>query len=363
MYPEDEELLLRKRSIATYSLHRLHPMLEKYSHPEKMPAVHVVGTNGKGSTATYIAGMLPGTVGLFLSPHVVTWNERISVNGRYITDAGIHRLLQEIKDEELSSFESTFLMALLYFQEHKCDWIVVEAGVGGTHDATNVLHPEVGVITNVSLDHQRTLGTTIEDITMQKMGIIKPGMKLITAATGTARNMIQEHCKKLGVECITVTKALPYEAYQGMNAATAQAAVKAATGVLCTPQNQQVPGRLHHFGDILLDGAHNEAGIQTLLSHNIRADTIIVGIKRGKDAESLAPLLRKLAPRVICTATTEGIPAQELKRLFPGSISAPLDNVLDYVQGTTLITGSLALVGALIPKVAQIPLSQSHMHP
>ncbi|KPK02706.1 MAG: hypothetical protein AMK71_01315 [Nitrospira bacterium SG8_35_4] len=154
-------------------------------------SVHIAGTNGKGSTATAIASILSKNgfrVGLFTSPHLISFTERISINGIRITESEVIEaaaaVLAAIKHTDLNPtfFEFVTAMAFSYFKQKSADWAVVETGMGGRLDATNVIEPEVSLITNISMDHREFLGNTISDITFEKAGIIKPRTPVITAS-------------------------------------------------------------------------------------------------------------------------------------------------------------------------------------
>ena len=150
--------------------------------------VHVAGTNGKGSVASGIASVLRASgyrVGLYTSPHLVRFNERIQVDGAEITDADIVRLYRRVKralpgGREPTFFEFTTAMALDEFARRKVDWAVIETGMGGRLDATNVVAPAVTVVTNVSLEHREYLGPTLAAIAFEKAGIIKRRTPVVT---------------------------------------------------------------------------------------------------------------------------------------------------------------------------------------
>jgi dihydrofolate synthase/folylpolyglutamate synthase len=153
--------------------------------------VHIAGTNGKGSTATALASILTKNgfrVGLFTSPHLISFTERISINGSRITESEVIEaaatVLASLKDTDLNPtfFEFVTAMAFYYFKQNSADWVVVETGMGGRLDATNVIAPEVSIITNISMDHREFLGNTISDITFEKAGIIKRRTPVITAS-------------------------------------------------------------------------------------------------------------------------------------------------------------------------------------
>jgi dihydrofolate synthase/folylpolyglutamate synthase len=162
-------------------LERVHQLLELLQiNAQQIPSIHLAGTNGKGSTAAYCASLPQESglkVGLFTSPHIYDFSERIRVNGCPITPQDVIAFCQRFQNLnstiDASFFELTFAMALAYFQEQACDYIVIETGLGGRLDATNVINPKVSIITNIGLDHQDFLGNTIEEIAGEKAGIIK----------------------------------------------------------------------------------------------------------------------------------------------------------------------------------------------
>jgi dihydrofolate synthase / folylpolyglutamate synthase len=162
-------------------LERVYKLLDALQiDPNKQASIHIAGTNGKGSTAAYCASMLQESgyrVGLFTSPHIYDFSERIRVNGNPIAQQAVIDFCMRYRSLSLeidaSFFELTFAMALAYFQDQKCDYLVIETGLGGRLDATNVLLPKVSVITTIALDHQEFLGSTLGQIASEKAGIIK----------------------------------------------------------------------------------------------------------------------------------------------------------------------------------------------
>src|SRR5579872_3754337 len=159
---------------------------------QRLRFIHVAGTNGKGSTCAMLESIYRATglrVGLFTSPHLVAFGERIQVNRRLISEADIVRLVDEMKvlleqfppDGHPTFFEVVTVMALRYFAEQKCDLVIWETGLGGRLDATNIVTPLASVITNIQFDHQAWLGDTLARIAGEKAGIIKPGVPVITS--------------------------------------------------------------------------------------------------------------------------------------------------------------------------------------
>lgn len=179
-------------------------------NPDKsFRSVHIAGTNGKGSTASITASILKENgfkVGLYTSPHLVSFTERIKINDIPVSEPEVIRLAYYVRDAISSSdinptfFEFTTAMAFLYFVYEKVDWAVVEVGMGGRLDATNVLMPEASVITNVSMDHNEFLGESIYDIAYEKAGIIKPAVPVVTASGPEALMVLEKTTKEQGCE-------------------------------------------------------------------------------------------------------------------------------------------------------------------
>src|SRR5258706_831764 len=184
--------------------------------------IHIAGTNGKGSVAAMLHAVLSRAgyrTGLYTSPHLVSFCERFQINGQPIPAADVVRLVEQLKQvldkvaahpefRQPTFFEAVTALALLYFQEQSVDVVVWETGLGGRLDATNVVTPLVSVITNVAFDHMQYLGDTIEQIAMEKCGIIKPGVPVVTAAEGVALDVIRKTCEERGSPLIAARQPL-----------------------------------------------------------------------------------------------------------------------------------------------------------
>ena len=189
-----ERVPTSKYSTNDFQLPRMSTLLERLGHPErKIPAVHITGTKGKGSTAVMTAAMLQAAgfkVGLFTSPHLVRFEERMTVNGELPSEAKIVELVEELRtlaaDLESSEetcptfFELSTALAWMVFQDAECDIVVLEVGLGGRLDTTNLCQPLVTVVTSISRDHMKLLGETLELIAREKAGIVKPGVPMLT---------------------------------------------------------------------------------------------------------------------------------------------------------------------------------------
>jgi dihydrofolate synthase/folylpolyglutamate synthase len=175
---------------------------------DRYSCIHVAGTNGKGSIAAFLSSVLVSAgykVGLYTSPHLIRFNERIQINGRPISDsdvAGVAEAVQRIytQGDPPTFFECATAMALYYFASEGVDWAVLETGMGGRYDATNVVHSEVCVISNVSMEHTEYLGNTLAKIAVEKAGIIKGGAGVVTEARQkSALQAIEQKTAELGV--------------------------------------------------------------------------------------------------------------------------------------------------------------------
>ena len=187
-------------------------LMEEFNHPEnKLKAIHIAGTNGKGSVTEMITNVLIKegyTVGKFISPHLIHYNERISVNNNNISDIEMEELINIINpsikkyncenDIPVTKFELETTMALLYFKEKNCDFVVLETGLGGLYDCTNIInHPLVSVITSIGYDHMNILGNTLPEIAYQKAGIIKENSNtVICNQESEVDNVFINECKR-----------------------------------------------------------------------------------------------------------------------------------------------------------------------
>ncbi|MGX7419431.1 bifunctional folylpolyglutamate synthase/dihydrofolate synthase [Carnobacterium gallinarum] len=304
-------------------LKRMEWMMAKLGHPERrFKSIHVAGTNGKGSTVTYLRSVLEEAgqvVGTFTSPYITVFNERISVNGEPISNEEILRLANlvyplviELESTPLggpSEFEIVNTMMFLYFGEGHADIVIVEVGLGGLVDSTNVVTPVVSVITTIGLDHMHILGHTLPEIAAQKAGIIKPGVPVVTGKIGKeALTVIQEIAEENDSSLIQLNqdyfiskwKTLPtwgeqftFEddficlrqatismlgEHQVENAALALEALRVyshETGLAISHEAMLRglkkafwPGRMEKINDeplIIMDGAHNEPAMRRLV--------------------------------------------------------------------------------------------------
>ncbi|MBU0700709.1 bifunctional folylpolyglutamate synthase/dihydrofolate synthase [bacterium] len=292
-------------------LKRVIRLLELMGNPHKnLKYIHVAGTNGKGSTVAFLASILKHSgyrVGVYTSPHLIRFNERITLNetaslaNNQIPDKDIARLTGQISGHIESSglqvtyFEATTVLAFAYFAEKKPDFVILEVGLGGRLDATNVIIPQVSIITNISLEHTAVLGNTIEEIATEKAGIIKQGIPVVCGvmdekALLTIKNIAEERSAPFYVvaeeegdktsdtkpsDCKPIQLSL-MGAHQLQNAACAVLAARilAEQGININQaeipnalSSTHWPGRLQVIGQkplMVVDGAHNPAGAKVL---------------------------------------------------------------------------------------------------
>ena len=394
-------------------LETMRTLLGRLGNPERrFKSLHVGGTNGKGSTAAMAAAMLQAAgyrVGLYTSPHLVDFRERIRVNQDMISESQVAELTQRLRESVPSDvtptfFELTTAMAFLHFAESGVDVAVLEVGLGGRFDATNVVAPEACAITTIALEHQEYLGRTEEAIGFEKAGIIKPGVPVVVGRIeGTAWEVIRSQAgecgarlMRLGVDFYTVdvepgtfsyyrrakhldglTCALAGR-HQLDNAACAVALLEAAEGHGISVSDEAVrrglqlvqwEGRLEvleRAPTLLLDGAHNPAAALVLADYlaawraaRPEARVILVlGMMRDKDHRRFAEPLHRLVSEVVLTQAdmARSATAQELREsigsqfplchIAPGAAEAlALAKARAAAQDLVCVTGSLMLVG------------------
>lgn len=354
-------------------LDRINALLDSLGNPQhNMKTIHIAGTNGKGSTAYLISKALEAAgmkVGLYTSPHLVKFNERIKVNNKDISDDDLESAAKYILDhggEDASFFETTTALAFYHFAEEKVDIAVIEVGLGGKWDATNVITPELAIITNIGHDHEHILGKTIEERAGEKTGIIKQNVPVVLGETKeNVLELLKKICEEKGITPI-IASALPEHIpwplmgqYQEENTRTAYTALHRLNisdeHIKKGWQHAKWPGRMDQRGNILFDGAHNVDGMEKLaeyLSTQKEKPIVVLGIKKEKCAKEMLELIAPHARTLILTqAEYAPLPAQELYTQIhhPDVIVCPgLKKALELAQQEQLpivVTGSLYLVG------------------
>ena len=208
-----------------FGLGRIEELLNRFGNPHRgLKVVHIGGTNGKGSTSAMLASILEKAgyrVGSFTSPHLHSYTERFRINKAEIAPERVAQLIEELRPhleamvadgfEHPTEFEVTTALAFLYFYREKVDFLVLEVGLGGAIDSTNVVTPLVSVITNIAMDHMDYLGNTIKEVAQVKAGIIKPGVPVVTAATGEGLQVIKEVSRGKGSPLTLVGRDITWE--------------------------------------------------------------------------------------------------------------------------------------------------------
>lgn len=308
-------------------------LLDALKNPQKPGRfIHIAGTNGKGSTAAMTASVLKEQgykTGLYTSPFIEVFNERIQINGENIPDSDLcdiaARIRTAMEENGLNVSEFAFItaMAFLYFKEQDCDFAVIETGMGGRLDATNIIEtPLVSVITSIGLDHTQYLGDTIEEIAEEKCGIIKKCGKVVSHSNDAVRDIIENAAERMGAELVFVTAddADGYEIslngkYQRHNAAGVIGTVEMLrkSGVEISEQalrnglkNTKWPARFEFVRDnVIIDGGHNIDGIRALkasLAALNKPYVIVIAMMRDK---AVGDCIREISDGAECVIACE----------------------------------------------------------
>lgn len=367
-------------------LDRVYQLLDAlHIDPNKQASIHIAGTNGKGSTAAYCASMLQERgyrVGLFTSPHIYDFSERIRVNGNPISQQAVIDFCMRYQSLSLeidaSFFELTFAMALAYFQDQNCDYIVIETGLGGKLDATNVLLPKVSVITTIALDHQEFLGSTIGQIASEKAGIIKNQTPVVIGEKKEETMEVFQKSAHQSQAPIFFTEEFSFDTthlnldgYQQVNFNTASLTLQ-TIGIEITPELQSKAlenlfrntgffGRLQvwqNMPKIILDVSHNPAGIAAtlpLIQKQCNGQLyILYGASQDKDAQEILELFPKNALVAACIfSNSRSKKRQDWEQLGLKTIYEQLPSAIAALQeklkpdDLLWITGSFFLISDL----------------
>ncbi len=389
-------------------------ILRFLNHPQKnYQVVHVAGTNGKGSTATYIAAILRQAgfkTGLYTSPHLIRFNERIMVNEDPISDEDVVKAYEAVNAVDIGKRKATFFeiataMGFYHFSQKDVDWAVIETGMGGRFDATNIVLPKISVITNLSIEHTEYLGSTIQALAREKGGIIKENTPLVTAVSqpsgiAVLKKLAKEKSapvyefkkdfsikkdprkptytyKGIGQTFKSLTKPLPGD-HQRENLSLALAACEIIFKQLNPSdrrhrlsmdivtkglESARWPGRLEHIRKnplVILDGAHNLHASQVLKKHlsatlDGKKLTLVVGILDDKPHEKMLENLVACADRVIITKARidRSLPPETLQKTIqklsnvPVSIIENVGEAVTHAVETTDKKDAVCIAGSL----------------
>lgn len=375
---------------------------------DKVKTIHVTGTNGKGSTSYYLSNLLKKAgqkTGLFVSPYIYEFNERIQINGKNIPDGEIVKIANEVekaintlqvyeKEFSLVTFEYEAVMAFIYFAWQNCDYAVIEVGIGGEHDKTNVITPEASIITTIGLDHEQIIGPTIEDIAREKVGVIKKGRPVVVGnIPRSVLSIIKKQCQKMHAPLyllwrdftVVDDEHVTYACGNYQLSFASRPRVESydiAMAVCCfqllnlplTVEDIRnaidqtiIPGRYHLLNRnplVILDGAHNIQAMKNLLEfmHAQRQKRkgiirVLITMMKDKDLEEVFSLFDKQDQVEL---TTISYPRAAKFKDFPQDVIKRYPYEQDwrkafhklYQQSKNndilLVTGSFYLVGAVL---------------
>lgn len=397
---------------AKYGLDSIRSIATTLGHPEKkFPCIHVAGTNGKGSTCAMIEAIYRANgyrTGLYTSPHLLHERELIQVGRRPISELDVILYTKQLKPvaaamgardpaSHPSFFELMTMMAFLHFAESKVDLAILETGLGGRLDATNIVEPELSIITSVSLDHTELLGDTIDKIATEKAGIIKPGKPvLIGKLREDAESVVRRIAKERNCTLYSVRERFPdtgklpetnlVGSFQQWNAATALYATEIlkktfpidSAKTLPILQTIQWPGRWQTLRidnrTLILDVTHNPEGaemlrqnLEELIRENQLKPVIIAGMTGNElRARSLIPVIADYASRLYLVSPRQpnATPSQTLEKYLPGEIKVPVSHktvetlfptpetcTAGAPGDTIVVTGSIYLVGEILKQL------------
>jgi dihydrofolate synthase/folylpolyglutamate synthase len=356
--------------------------------------IHIAGTNGKGSTSHILSSILQESgykVGLYTSPHLKDFRERVKINGSNIPEADIVEFVssnkQYFEDNNLSFFEMTVGLAFDYFKNQKVDIAIIEVGMGGRLDSTNIISPELSIITNIGLDHTKFLGTTLKDIAFEKAGIIKKDTPVIIGETQLEiSEVFQDKASEMGSKILYADQQKKIKflsdlegSYQDKNIQTVLCAIRELQksnwniaedaiklGLSKVQLNTGFIGRWSVLGQsplTICDTAHNKEGLSIVLedikSLNIPIMHFVIGFVNDKDIDLLINLFPEKAHYYFCSPSIlRGLDANELKNKFRrknrhGTVFSSVKDAFDqcksiakkddfiYIGGSTFVVAEI----------------------
>lgn len=386
-----EYLYSQKINRIDLGLERIKSLLDKLGNPQdKLKYIHVAGTNGKGSVCAMLTSCLSQKykVGMYTSPHLVDYRERIQIfnqgRGEKISKEDVLKLFKKISPylEGHSYFEITTALAFLYFLEKNTDIVILETGLGGRLDATNVVIPEISVITRLDIDHNELLGDNIEQITKEKAGIIKKNIPVVISKGNNKKEIIDIIKDKAKETSSMIYIADEYNgelslkgSFQKENSGIVAEVLKHIKKF--SLDDEQIkrglrqaywPARLEWKNNILIDGAHNVSGITELVKYvnelkeenKIKKVNILCAFIETKDYTEMIKLLNGIADNIIITTIPDfkyADPDELLSLTDKGIVVLSPFQALKTIKELTMddetiiITGSLYLIGKLYQEV------------
>lgn len=370
----------------------------------KLKFIHIAGTNGKGSTSNYLASILQESglkTGLFTSPHILDFRERIRINGKVISEQKVIDFCEKVQNSEFdvkpSFFEITWLLALIHFLDESCKICVIETGLGGRLDATNIITPILSIITTIGLDHTSILGNSLEEIAFEKAGIIKKNVPVLIGEKSSVTQSVFENKAKEMSSKIYFSEDFYFDElffeennYQAKNEKTVRAAIhllnkynvfsltaeNSFNGFKFVYENTGFYGRFQQISEkprIIIDAAHNKQGIKMLLKSisNINYERlfIVYGASNDKNIEEILSLFPEDSCLNLCAfsnmrsfstneLTSFQLQNKNISKIFPSIDKACFDIQTSLNEkDMLLITGSFFLLSDFFDFFSQKNLS------
>ena len=388
-----ESLAARRRFGMRPGLDAIRSLCAALGDPQdSLRAIHVAGTNGKGAVCAMLSAALSAAesaVGLYTSPHLLALNERFRIDGEPVGDAELEDAARRVEEavgqaSDITFFEALTAVAFVLFAERKLSWTVLECGLGGRLDATNICKPELTVITRVGLDHCQWLGSTIESIAAEKCGIIKPGVPIVLGRNNPrVRAVAEARAAEVGAPFhyapdLADESEIPADfplagKFNRENAVTAIAALKVlfntSSFFLLPSSFTHVvwPGRFQKVGNFIVDGAHNPPGARALAAaldeECLRKLNLIAGFCSDKDVSGVLHELKPFVKNAMAvrTSSSRSLTAAETASAMRsvGINTAECASLGDAIKAAghepTLICGSLFLVGEALEVLGAYP--------
>ena len=378
------------------NLYRLENLLQKLGNPQNKlpPVIHIAGTNGKGSTLIFIKNIMQEhglKIHCYTSPHLIHFNERIIISNKQIHDDDLLETLSEVirinNNEDITFFELTTAVALLTFSRKKADFCLIETGLGGRLDATNIIkRKSLNIITSIGLDHEEFLSPYLKNIVAEKCGILSKDVPVIISQQNTyyKSNLLRKRTKKINCKILKL-KSIPKNSHLGLDGnhqkINAKTAVTAIKYVLKDIDNNIIkkglrnafwPGRIQKLipknnlinksSEVLIDGAHNIEGAKIINSHLNKLNSgkwnFIFGMMNNKNPREFIKIIEEHIEKIIFIPIKNqknSYQPEELKiifneKKFNSSVKRDLKSALDSISSNNplFITGSLYLMGEVL---------------
>lgn len=315
IYEDALNFILGKQSLGIMpGLTRIQNLLDRMGNPQnKLKIIHIAGTNGKGTVAKTINNTLIASgykTGLFTSPWIDDYTEQIQINNAFIPKDIFSSYIDKYQDNDCTEFEFLTAVMYKYFADSQVDYAVVECGMGGKGDSTNVENKNIAVITSVSLDHTAFLGDTVEQIAEEKSGILRQNCPCVLYPNQGLEHIFESKCKNL-------IKVSDEGNFKQNNLATANAVLE-LLGVQKASECAELPARQEYIGSVMLDGAHNKNGADALEHYLPNGKiTAVIGMMKDKDVDGYLSVIAPHCAKIITTTpdNPRSLPAEELCKI------------------------------------------------